>query len=168
MNYLIDVIILLCLGWGAYKGFKKGFIIQSFTILALVLAIWAGFVFSIAPFLKRHFGVNDLAAQIWSFVLIFVLTLILVYTSGYFVSKVVNAVTLGLINRLAGAAFGIFANLLILSVIIFLLTKVNEKRFHEKKKYIIEKEMLDKSYLYNPVGKIAPAICPDKIKNLFE
>jgi membrane protein required for colicin V production len=168
MNYLIDFIIVLCLGWGAYKGFRKGFIIQSFTILALVLAIWAGFAFSIVPFLKRHLGVNELAAQIWSFILIFVLTLILVYTSGYLVSKIVNAVTLGLINRLAGAAFGILANVLILSVIIFLFTKLNDKRFHEKKGYIVNKEILDKSYLYNPIGKVAPAICPDKIKNFFD
>ena len=159
MNYLIDFIILLCLGWGAYRGFKNGFIIQSFTILALVLAIWAGYAFSIAPFIQRHFGVNHLASEIYSFMSIFILTLIIVYTSGYLVSKAVNVITLGLINRLAGAAFGIFANILILSVIIFLFNKYNDnKELHKK---------LDESYLFHPIGKVAPAICPDSIKKLF-
>ena len=168
MNYIIDIVIFLCLGWGAYLGFKKGFIIQSFTVLAMVLAIWAGFAFNIAPFLSRHFGMNKTACEVASFILIFILTLILVYTSGYFVSKLVNAFTLGMINRVAGAAFGIFANALIISVIILLFNKVNDKRMHEKKEYIIERVTLDKSFLYNPIGKVAPAICPDKIKNLFD
>ena len=159
MNYLIDFIILLCLGWGAYRGFKKGFIIQSFTILALVLAIWAGYAFSIAPFISRHFGANQLASEIFSFMSIFILTLIIVYTSGYLVSKAVSVVTLGLVNRLAGAAFGIFANVLLLSVIIFLFNKFNDNRdLHQK---------LDKCYLYHPIGKVAPAICPDSIKKLL-
>jgi membrane protein required for colicin V production len=165
MNYLLDhipvIIILLCLGWGAYRGFKKGFIIQSFTILALILAIWAGFAFNIAPFIHRHFGFSGLASEVLSFVLIFILVLILVYTSGYLVSKVVNAVALGLINRLAGAIFGIFANVLVLSVIIFLFNKFthDNRELHQQ---------LKKSFLYEPVGKVAPAICPDSVKQLFK
>ena len=163
MNYLIDFIILLCLGWGAYRGFKNGFIIQSFTILALVLAIWAGYAFSIAPFIHKHFLVgNQLACEIISFLSIFILTLIIVYTSGYLVAKAVNFVTLGLINRLAGAAFGIFANILILSVIIFLFNKY----YHAKDNRELH-QTLEKSYLFHPIGKVAPAICPDSIKKLL-
>ncbi len=158
MNYIIDLIILLCLGWGAYKGFKKGFIIQSFAIIALVLAIWGGFALTgmFEPFLQKHFNMSDLACSIVSFVIIFLFILILVYTSGYLVSKMASAATLGMVNRLAGAAFGIFANALILSVIIVLLNRINEK------KNFMPKDKLEKSYLYEPVGKVAPFIFPEK------
>ena len=158
MNYVIDFIILLCLGWGAYRGFKKGFIIQSFVILALVLAIWAGFALAgkLEPFIREHFNIGDLACSIVSFVFIFVLTMILVYTSGYLVSKVADETALGMINRLSGAAFGIFANALILSVFILLFNRINEK------KRFIEHQVLEKTYLYKPVGKTAPAIFPEK------
>ena len=157
MNYIIDIILLLCMGWGAYKGFRKGFIIQSFVILALTLAIWGGFAFAgrLEPFMQKHLQTNELVCSIASFILVFVLIIILVYTSGYLVSKIADATTLGLINRLAGAAFGIFANALILSVIILLFNRVNDK------KNFIKRETLEKTYLYKPVGKVAPAIFPE-------
>lgn len=163
MNYTIDIILLLCLGWGAYKGFRKGFIIQSFFILALVLAIWGGFAFAerLEPFLQRHLHVSEVVCSIISFILVFALIMILVYTSGYLVTKVANAVALGLLNRIAGSAFGILANALILSVLILLFNRVNEK------KHFIEPEILEKTYLYKPIGKIAPAIFPEKFFKLI-
>jgi len=158
MHYIIDIIILLCLGWGAYKGFKKGFIIQSFMILALVLAIWGGFAFAgrLEPFMQNNFQMSELACSIVSFVFVFFLVLLLVYVSGYLVSSVVSAVALGMINRLSGAAFGIFANALILSVFILLFNRVNDKR------QFIEPETLKRTHLYEPVGKVAPAIFPER------
>ena len=158
MNYIIDGIIFLCLGWGAYKGFKKGFIIQSFVIIALILGIWGGFALSgkVEPFLQKQLNMEELACSIVAFIIVFISVLILVYTSGYLVTKVANATALGLINRLAGAAFGIFANVLVLSVIIGLLNKINDK------KHIIPEDKIEKTYLYKPVGKVAPAIFPEK------
>ena len=158
MNYCIDIIILLCLGWGAYKGFRKGFIIQSFLILSLVLAIWGALAFAglLESFLHKHFQMNDVVCSVISFILVFALVIILVYTSGYLVSKIADATAIGLINRLSGAAFGILANALILSVIIFLFDRVNVK------KEFIESKTLEKTYLYKPIGKVAPAIFPEK------
>ena len=161
MNYIIDIIILLCLGWGAYKGFRKGFIIQSFVILSLVLAIWGALAFAglLESFLQKHIQMSELACSVISFILVFVLILILVYTSGYLVSKVADTMALGLINRLSGAAFGILANALILSIVILLFNRVNDK------KHFIEPKTLEKTYLYKPVGKVAPAIFPEKFFN---
>ena len=171
MNYIIDGIIILCLAWGAYRGFKKGFIIQSFTIIALVLAIWGGFAFAgtIEPFLQKNFKIDELVSSIISFIIVFLMVLILVYISGYLVSKIAEAATLGMINRLAGAAFGIFANVLILSVLIMLFNRVNDNRKINKEPFI-EPKTLNDSYLYEPVGKVAPAIFPEsffkKLQNL--
>ena len=158
MNITIDIILLLCLGWGAYKGFRKGFIIQSFTILALVLAIWGGFAFAgmLEPFMKKYFQMGDVACSIVSFIVVFILIMLLVYTSGYFVSKVADAVTLGMINRLAGSVFGLLANALVLSVLILLFNRMNDK------KQFIKTEILEKTYLYKPLEKVAPAIFPEK------
>ena len=164
MNVVIDIIFLLCLLWGAYKGFKKGFIIQSFLILALVCAIWGGFAFGgmLKPFVHKHFNVSNTACSAVSFCLVFLFVMILVYISGYLVSRLAEATTLGMINRLAGAAFGILANLLVLSVIILLFNLANIKMD------FVKHETLEKSYLYEPIEKIAPAVCPEKLKNLLK
>ena len=127
-------------------------------ILALVLAIWGGFAFAgyLEPFMKKYFHISDVFCSIISVFAIFFLILILVYTSGYLVSKVADAMSLGMINRLAGAIFGILANALILSVLILLFNRVNEK------KRFIEPEILEETYLYKPIQKTAPAILPEK------
>ena len=163
MSYIVDILLLLCLGWGAYKGFRKGFIIQSFVILALALAIWGGFAFTgkLEPFLQKHFQISDAFCYIVSFIIIFALILILVYTSGYVVTKIADVMALGMINRLTGAAFGMIANALILSVLIMLFDRVNEK------KRFIEPETLEKTYLYYPIKKTASAIFPEKFFKKF-
>jgi len=123
-------------------------------ILALVLAIWGGFAFAgmLEPFMKKYFQMGDVVCYSISFIFVFLLVLTLVYTSGYLVSKVADVVALGMINRLAGAAFGILANALVLSVFILLFNRVNEK------KQFIMTETLEKTYLYKPIEKVAPAV----------
>ena len=157
-NYAIDFIFLLCLGWGAYKGFRKGFIKQSFMILALVLAIWGGFVFAsrFEPFIQKHFQVTDLACHIVTFFVVFLSILILINILGNLLSKVADVIALGLINRLVGAVFGVFTNLLILSALILLFNRVNDK------KHFITPETLEKTYLFKPIGKVASTIFPEK------
>ena len=157
-NYAIDFIFLLCLGWGAYKGFRKGFIKQSFMILALVLAIWSGFVFAgrFESFMQKYFQLSDVTCSIVSFIAVFLLILILINISGYLFSKIADIIALGLINRLAGAAFGIFTNALILSALVLLFNRVNDK------KQFIKPETLEKTYLFEPIGKVIPAIFPEK------
>jgi membrane protein required for colicin V production len=164
MNYAIDIVLLLCLGWGAYKGFRKGFIIQSFVILALTLAIWGGFAFAgrLEPFLQNHLKMSEVACSVISFIVVFVLILILVYTSGYLVTKVANAATLGMLNRISGAAFGILANALVLSVLILLFDRVNDE------KHFVEPEILGQTYLYKPIGKVAPAIFPESFFKIIK
>ena len=164
MNYLIDIIIGLCLGWGAYKGFKSGFIIQSFAMFALVIAIWGSIAFTgrLEPILKNTFNMDDVVCSIVSFIIIFLVILLVIYISGHIITKLVHAAALGMINKLAGAAFGIFANALILSVIILMFNRINDKRD------FVKAETLEKSFLYEPIGKVAPAVFPGSLfKKIF-
>ena len=163
MNYVLDIVFLLCLGWGAYRGFRNGFIVQSFALISLALAIWGAFAFAgrLEPFLHQTFKISELACSIVSFVLVFLVILLVVYISGFLVTKIMNAVSLGMINRLSGAAFGIFTNALLLSVMVLLFNRVNDnKRF-------VEPEILNKTHLYEPIGKVAPAIFPDDFLKIF-
>jgi len=159
MSAVIDIIIIACLGWGAYKGFKSGFIIQSFTVFSVALAIWGGFAFAghLEPILKNYFNIDEIACSIVSFVIVFLMILLILYVSGHIITKIVHAAALGMINRLAGAAFGIFANALILSVIILMFGRINDK------KQFVANETLTQTYLYEPIGKVAPAVLPDSI-----
>jgi membrane protein required for colicin V production len=165
MNYAIDIFILLCLGWGAYKGFRRGFIIQSFSIIAVVIGIWCGFTLSgkMEPFLSRHMG--EWGSSIVSFVFVFVLALALVYLVAFLLTKLANLTALGLLNRLLGAIFGVLLNALVLSLLIGMVNKINAQ------KNFLSEEQIGETYLYEPVGKLLPALFPesffDKNKNIL-
>jgi membrane protein required for colicin V production len=155
MNY-IDIVLIIPLLWGLYKGFTKGLIIEAASIIALGLAIWGGVKFSdfLTGYIREHFSWNTKYLPIISFAIIFLGTLFGVYAIAKLLERVVKAVALGFVNKLAGGIFGILKFGLILSVIIFILNAV-EKNFQ-----LIPSEMKQESLLYEPVGKIAPIIIP--------
>ncbi|MDR1865597.1 MAG: CvpA family protein [Bacteroidales bacterium] len=154
MHYILDIFILLCLVWGAFKGFRKGFIKQSLSIIAVFAGLWCGFTLSgkVEPFLMRHVG--ETACSVISFLLIFLLVILLAVVAGYLLTALASAIALGLFNRLAGALFGVFANALVLSTVILFINRINSQ------KHFIPEEQIAATYLYQPVGKIAPAVFP--------
>ena len=72
MNF-IDIIIIVPLGYAAWQGFKKGFIIELFTLLALLVGIYAGIHFSdwTAQFIRDSFHVEVKYITVVSFSLTF-------------------------------------------------------------------------------------------------
>lgn len=155
MNY-IDIILIIPLLWGLYKGFTKGLIIEAASIIALGLAIWGGIKFSdfLTGYIHEHFSWNTKYLPVVSFAIIFLGILILVYAIAKLIERLVKAVSLGFVNKLAGGIFGMLKFGLILSVIIFVLNAI------ERSVHVIPSEIKQKSLLYEPVGKIAPVIIP--------
>jgi membrane protein required for colicin V production len=55
---MLDLIILLPLIYGAYKGYKRGFIMSLFMLLAVIVGLYAAFHFTdvIVGYGKEHFS----------------------------------------------------------------------------------------------------------------
>ena len=159
MNYIIDAILLLCLVWGAFTGIRKGLIKQFFSMSAVILGIWGGFTFAgkLVTFLKEYFQqLSDVAGLIIAFITIFLVIQILSHITSVILTKIIDATVLGIINRLAGAVLGILSIAFVLSIIILFFNRLNDK------KKFIEQQTIEKTYLYKPIGKIAPTILPEK------
>jgi membrane protein required for colicin V production len=89
-----------------------------------------------------------------AFVVNLIIILILSQLGGFLVTKFMDASPLGVPNRIFGAFFSVIKTLLILSVVIVILEKVNDKtRF-------ISKEKTQNSFLYKPLSIFAPTIYP--------
>lgn len=155
MNY-IDIIIAIPLLWGLYKGFTKGIILEAAALIALGLAIWGAVKFHdfVTVWMRESLHWTYKYVPIVSFALIFIGVLIFVFTIAKLLERIVKAVSLGFLNKLAGGVFGILKFGLILSVIIFLLNAV------ERNYSFIPPDVKNKSLLYKPVGEIAPLIIP--------
>ncbi len=155
MNY-IDIILALLLVLAAFNGFRKGLIVELASLAALVLGIWGAIEFSdiTSEFLVENFNITTKYLHIISFVLTFVVIVILVHIVGSVVNKLVETVMLGFINKLAGMAFGILRAALILSIILVVFDKIDEDV------EIISREAKEESRLYAPIRNFAPSVFP--------
>jgi membrane protein required for colicin V production len=155
MNYL-DIIILIPLLWGGYRGFTKGLIIEIASLAALLLGIWGGIRFSsfVSGFLAGQFGMTTQYLPVIAFAVTFIGIVILVHLVARLTDKIVKAAALGIVNRILGAAFGAAKFFLIIGVVITLLNKA------DKENKILSDEMKQKSLLYQPACNLVMKIYP--------
>lgn len=155
MNY-IDIIIIVALALGMVGGFINGLVKEVASLAALILGIWGAIKFSsyTAAKLYDYFDMSGKYVGIISFVVTFLVIVVIIHFIGLLVDKLVNAVSLGFINRLLGIAFGLFKTVLIMSVIFVVLNAIDVRQ------PFLPKDKIEQSMLYNPISDIAPAIFP--------
>ncbi|MBI3237812.1 MAG: CvpA family protein [Flavobacteriia bacterium] len=100
MNF-IDILLIIPIGYAAYKGFKHGFVIELFTLLAILVGIYVGIHFSdfIAAWMKETFEWDSPYLPVVAFTLTFLGVGAMIYFGGKMVEKMVKAVALGPVNK---------------------------------------------------------------------
>lgn len=155
MNW-IDFVIIILLVFGLARGFIDGFIKELASLLALILGIWGAIKFSsfTAEKLYDYFDMTGQYVGIISFLITFVIIVILIHFVGIIVDKFVEKISLGVLNSLLGLAFGLFKTALILSVVFTVLNAIHVKH------HFLPSRQIEASRLYNPIADIAPALFP--------
>jgi len=155
MNF-IDLLFVVVLLWSAYRGFTKGFILQLSTLAALLLGILGAIKFSsfTAHLLTDHFNISQNYLHIVAFAVTFIIIVVAVHLLARAIEKLIQAIALGFINRILGIVFGIAKVAFIISIILVLVNKANNK-YH-----FLPEEKIDNSFLYRPLSDFAPMIFP--------
>ncbi|NQU52447.1 MAG: CvpA family protein [Bacteroidetes bacterium] len=155
MNY-IDIVLGILLVLSAIGGFRKGLVVELASLAALILGIWGAVEFSYvtSEFLVENFDWKWDHLNIVSFIVTFVVIVILVHIVGSTVNKLVETVMLGFVNKLAGLVFGILRAALILSIILVVFDKIDEDM------EILSSETKAESRMYEPIRNLAPTIFP--------
>lgn len=121
---IIDIIIIVPFAVGAISGFRKGFIVEVATLLALILAVIGGFHFlhwGIA-LLQDQFNLSGNFVPLLSFILIFIGIVLIVNLVGKVLKKLVDMVFLGALDKIAGALLGGLKFVFFLSLLIWAFT----------------------------------------------
>ena len=155
MNWL-DFIIIILLVFGLARGFINGFIKELASLLALILGIWGAIKFSqfTAARLYDYFDMTGQYVGIISFLITFIIIVIIIHFIGLLVDKFIEKISLGFLNSVLGLVFGVFKSALILSVIFVVLNAIDAKH------HFLPKEQIEQSKFYNPIADIAPALFP--------
>jgi membrane protein required for colicin V production len=155
MNF-VDIIIILPLLYAAWVGFRKGLIIEVFTLLALLVGIYAGIHFSdwTSNLIKDKIDIEARYLPVVAFTLTFLAVGAMVFFAGKMIERMLKVVNLSPVNRVLGLFFGVIKMLYILSILIILIETYDERGS------FIPKDVKEESYLYGPVKVTASATIP--------
>ena len=162
---VLDIILSVLLVYGLYKGFSKGLFVEVASLLSLLVGLYGAIHFSFFAenWLETKMDWDAKYIQIVAFAITFFGLLLLVSLVGKIVTKIIDAAQLGLLNKIAGAAFGLAKIALIVSVIINLFSKLNDTIT------FVDQDTLTDTILYAKVKSFAPTIFPsimEEIENL--
>ena len=155
MNY-IDIIIIIILGFALIRGFINGLVKEVASLAALILGIWGAIRFSsfTAGRLYDYFDMTGKYVGIIAFLITFGIIVVIIHFIGIIADKIVNAVSLGFVNRLLGIVFGLLKTVLIMSVFFVVLKAIDSH------KPFLPKARIEESIFFNPISDIAPVIFP--------
>jgi membrane protein required for colicin V production len=123
---ILDIIIIIILLVGAYRGFKKGLLKSFVAVIAFILAIIGSFKLlhlAIGMLVPLFGDLNGMIPYV-SFVLLFISIILLVTLIGNAVKKVLDLTLLGNFDNIAGAFLGLLKWAFGLSILLWLTVTV--------------------------------------------
>lgn len=152
----IDIIILIAIGAGAIRGFMKGFIRQLTSILGLIAGLLAAKALYASLAEKLCPAVTDsmTVAQVLSFIVIWIAVPLIFTVVASVLTKAMEVISLGWLNRFLGAGLGALKFLLLASLLICVI------EFIDSDNHLINKTKKDASVLYYPIEAFAGIFFP--------
>ena len=153
---VIDIIILILIGVGVIQGLMKGSIKQLASIVGFVagLLLARALFGTVAEQLAPALGTSITIAQILSFILIWVAVPIGCSLVASVLTKALDVVNLGWLNRLAGAMLGAVKMMLLVGIGIYVLEYIDPKS------EMISRTTKRASVLYHPMKELVDQCLP--------
>lgn len=153
---ILDIILLLCFVPAIVSGISKGFVKQVVDLAAILVAAWAAFHFStvLGGWLGRYITLEPSILNVISFVLIIIVAAVLLNLVGTLVTKALQAVSLGFVNRLLGLVFAVLKVAVVLGLLILLFETLNSTL------HILKPESTADAVVYNALKEAAEKVFP--------
>lgn len=155
----IDIIILVVIGVGVIQGLMKGFVKQLASIVGLIagLLVARALFASVAEKLAPVLGTSTVIAQILAFVLIWVAVPLGFVLAASFLTKALDAVRLGWLNRWLGSGLGALKYMILIGLAIHVLEYIDPKDemidATKKQESVLYYSIRDLSGIFFPVFK---------------
>ncbi|MCC6600829.1 MAG: CvpA family protein [Crocinitomicaceae bacterium] len=162
VSYL-DLALLIPIGWALWKGWKNGFVLEVFSLLALFAGLYIAVRFSdlFGGWLKNKMDVKAEYLPVTSFITILILVGVGLFFLGKVITRSVNSAGGETLNHIGGAVFSLMKFTLIMSVMFILFNMVDIKY------NILSDSQKEKSYFYRPIYNFSLLIIPAFEKSDF-
>lgn len=147
----IDIALVFILSMGAWNGYREGFLMELFSLLALVLGILGAFKLMGmgVAYLERHAQLDQTMLPYISFAIIFVVILVLVNWLGRRLRNSIDKTFLGKVDQGMGLTLGVFKTLFLVSILFWIMDSF---------KVAIPGKYTEGSWLYPFTARLAPEV----------
>ena len=145
---LIDGILVILLVLAAIKGYQRGLIVGIFSFLAILIGLAAAMKLSAvtADYIGQSVSVSRSWLPFISFVLVFIVVVLLVRLGANLIQKTVELGMMGWINRLGGVLLYVLIYVTVYSIVLFYAVKLE----------LIKQETINSSAAYVYISPVGP------------
>lgn len=150
MSY-IDIALILALVLGAFIGYKDGFLMELFSVIAIVLGILAGFKLMgyAMVLLDQKFNIDESVLPYLAFGVVFIAVMLVVILVGRSFKASIDKTFLGRVDKLAGGFLGLFKTAFLLSVVLWILDSLE---------IAFPSNWTHQAWLYPKLASVAPSV----------
>ncbi len=149
---VFDIIVYLALVWAVFNGWRRGFLLQMLSLVAVVAALY--FATQYGSELERLTGMEVGVEGVAGFIVIFIAALLVISISGYMLRAVFRFAGLGMADVLLGVAFSVAKVMLIVSVLFSWFASIN------KNYDWASKQTVEGSRWFEPVKGVTDKLTP--------
>jgi membrane protein required for colicin V production len=144
-----DLILIVVLFIGAYSGYKEGFLMELFGLLAIVLGVLGGFKLMgyAMIYLQDEFHADKATLPYIAFFVVFIIIVIIVTLIGRMFKHMADKSFLGSMDKALGACLGMFKTAFVVSVIVWITDSL---------KLALPTAWTDDAWLFPFVASLAP------------
>ena len=147
---LIDILFAVLLLLACYKGYQKGLIVALFSMIAFIAGLAAALKLStvVAARLSSSTNVSTKWLPAVSFMLVFLIVVLLVNLSANLLQKTADWAKLGWVNRLGGIVLFVALYCMVFSVFLFFAVQL----------HLLKSETIATSQCYSIIRPLGPGV----------
>lgn len=118
----IDIVVVVFLVVGVWRGFRRGLIREVFSLLGVLLAVAIAFhrYQELSVYFIKNYSLLEWQAQLVAFGLLALGISLLAILFGFLWSRVISFTPFALVDNIAGAGFGIMKVLIVVIAVVVL------------------------------------------------
>ena len=147
---ILDILFVILLVFAVIKGFQRGLIVGIFSFVAIIVGLAAAIKLSavVADYLGETTTVSKQWLPALSFLLVFLLVVLLIRLGANLLQRSVEAVMMGWANRLGGIVFYLAIYTIVYSILLFYATQLK----------LLSPETAGQSIVYSTIAPWGPGI----------
>lgn len=125
----IDICIVVILAIGLIRGIMKGFVLELTGLLSVLIGIVGAYRYAsdVNQYISPYLNWEPKYVQLTAFILTFLVIASLFALIGKALTKFLNFIALGMLNRIVGGIFGLLKMSIIVFFVVLIISSANKK-----------------------------------------